>query len=156
MTLLAIVRVRGTVDVPPKVKATLEMLNLRRRFTAVIYPDNEDIRGMLKVIKDWVVWGEIESDVLRQLILKRGRLPGNRRIDEEALKEITGKGINELITDLINGEVSWHKLAPKVKPVFRLHPPKGGFKGSIKKPYKSGGELGYRGSQINELLKRMI
>jgi len=43
-----------------------------------------------------------------------------------------------------------------VKPVFRLHPPRGGFKGSIRKPYGAGGELGYRGAAINELIRRML
>jgi len=156
MSLLAIIRIRGTVDVPPEVKKTLEMLNLSKKFTAVIYPDNETIKGMLNVVKDWVTWGEVNKEVLKELILKRGRHPGNRKVNEESIKEVAGKGIDELIDDLLTGKVGWHKLAPKVKPVFRLHPPKGGFKGSIKKPFTSGGELGYRGSQINDLLKRMI
>ena len=43
-----------------------------------------------------------------------------------------------------------------LSPVFRLHPPRGGFKGSTKKPYSDGGELGYRGPAINELIRRMI
>ncbi len=156
MSLLAIIRIRGTVDVPPEIKKTLEMLNLSRKFTAVIYPHNESIKGMLQVVKDWVTWGEVSKEVLKELIIKRGRLSGSRKITEEFVKEITGKGIDELVESLIKGSLSWHKLAPKVKPVFRLHPPKGGFKGSIKKPYKSGGELGYRGLQINDLLKKMV
>ncbi|MEM2203989.1 MAG: 50S ribosomal protein L30, partial [Sulfolobales archaeon] len=49
-----------------------------------------------------------------------------------------------------------HKIDNIVKPVFRLHPPSGGFKGSIKKPYGNGGELGYRGQDINDLIRRMI
>lgn len=36
-----------------------------------------------------------------------------------------------------------------------LSPPSKGFKGSIKKPFPKG-ELGYRGEEINKLLKRMI
>jgi large subunit ribosomal protein L30 len=43
-----------------------------------------------------------------------------------------------------------------IKPVFRLHPPKKGFKRSVKKMFNDGGELGYRGPEINELLLRMI
>jgi large subunit ribosomal protein L30 len=37
-----------------------------------------------------------------------------------------------------------------------LHPPTKGFKGKIKKSYSAGGELGYRGEKINELIKRMV
>ncbi len=156
MTLYAIIRVRGTIDVPPNVEATLRMLRLTRKFTAVIYPKSESVEGMLKVVKDWVTWGEISKDVLKELILERGRLQGNRKVNEETLKGITGMGIDELVDSLLSGKLVWHKLGPRVKPVFRLHPPKGGFKGSIKKPFSSNGELGYRGTEINNLLRKMI
>ncbi len=43
------------------------------------------------------------------------------------------------------------------KKTFRLHPPKKGWeRKGIKKPYKKGGALGYRGAEINALIKRMI
>ena len=157
MTLYAIIRIRGTVDVPPKVESTLRMLRLVRKFHAVIYPKNPTIDGMLKVVKDWVTWGEIDKETLKELILKRGRLIGNKPITEEVIKRIFKvESIDELVDKLIKGEILWHKYKEYVKPVFRLHPPKGGFKGSIKKPFGSDGELGYRGDKINELLKRMI
>ncbi len=157
MTLYAIIRIRGTVDVHPKVESTLRMLRLVRKFHAVLYPKNPTIDGMLEVVKDWVTWGEIERDVLKELILKRGRLVGNKRITEEAIKKIFKvNSIDELVDALLEGRILWHKYDEYVKPVFRLHPPRGGFKGSIKKPYKTGGELGYRGKEVNELLRRMI
>jgi len=40
--------------------------------------------------------------------------------------------------------------------VFRLRPPKKGFKGKVKRSFAAGGEAGYRGEEINELLKRMV
>ncbi len=157
MVLYAIIRIRGTVDVHPKVESTLKMLRLVRKFHAVLYPKNPTIDGMLEVVKDWVTWGEIERDVLKELILKRGRLVGNKKITEEAIKKIFKvNSINELVDALLEGRILWHKYDEYVKPVFRLHPPRGGFKGSIKKPYKTGGELGYRGKEVNELLRRMI
>jgi large subunit ribosomal protein L30 len=42
-----------------------------------------------------------------------------------------------------------------VKPFFRLHPPKKGYRRSVKRPYNNKGELGYRGEAINELARRM-
>jgi large subunit ribosomal protein L30 len=156
VTLYAIVRVRGTVDTPPDVEATLRMLRLTRKFTAVIYPQDKSLEGMLKVVKDWVTWGEVSKEVLKELILRRGRLQGNKKIDDKTLKEVLGMSIDELVDSLFSGKLLWHKLEPKVKPVFRLHPPKGGFKGSIKKPFSSNGELGYRGAEINNLLIKMI
>ena len=156
MVLYAIIRIRGTIDVPPKIKETLRKLNLTRKFSATIYPKSSSLEGMLKVVKDWVTWGEIDESTLKELILRKGELQGGKKISEESLKSITGKGIDELVKDLLNGRMQWHKLAPAVKPVFRLHPPKKGFKGSIRKPFNAGGELGYRGSEINHLILRMI
>ncbi|MBW2970579.1 hypothetical protein KY320_00300, partial [Candidatus Woesearchaeota archaeon] len=45
----------------------------------------------------------------------------------------------------------------KLKPYFRLSPPRGGFeRKGVKNSFKSGGAAGYRGSKMNELIKRMI
>ena len=157
MTLYAIIRIRGTADVPPDVSETLRMLRLTRKFTAVIYPKDPTIDGMLRVVKDWVTWGEIDAPTLKELILTRGRLPGNKPITPEAVRRIfNGLSVDELVNKLLNGELKWHKLDGKVKPVFRLHPPRGGFKRSIKKPVGAGGELGYRGREINDLIRRML
>jgi large subunit ribosomal protein L30 len=46
-------------------------------------------------------------------------------------------------------------LKAKVGDVVGLKPPKGGFR-SIKRPFKAGGSLGYRGKEINELIMRMV
>ncbi len=157
MVLYAIIRIRGTADVRPEVEATLRMLRLLRKNHAVIYPKTPSIDGMLKVIKDWVTWGEIDRETLKELIMKRGRLVGNKKITEEDIKRIFKVGsLDELVDALLANKIQWHKYDNYVKPVFRLNPPKGGFKGSIKRPFKDKGELGYRGDKINELLKRMI
>jgi len=159
MALLAIIRIRGRSGHRPEVKYTLRSLRLTRKYHAVIYPSKlPGLLGMLKVVKDWVTWGEISKSVLAELIKKRGRTVGNKPITDEVVRnklKLNG-GIEELINIVYEEKIMWHKLDHIFKPVFRLHPPKGGFKGSIKKPYKSGGELGYRGSTINELLMKMI
>jgi large subunit ribosomal protein L30 len=156
MTLLLIIRLRGRSGTPPDVEHTLHLLRLTRKFHAVIYPDSESVKGMLEVVKDWVTWGEVDPKVLKELIIRRGRLVGDKPITNEDLKNIFNVStFDELVEVLMNGKILWHK-EPRVTPVFRLRPPKGGFKRSIKRPYKASGELGYRGSEINELVKRMI
>ena len=42
-----------------------------------------------------------------------------------------------------------------LRPVIRLPPPRRGFR-HIKRGYHDGGDLGYRGKEINELLLRMV
>ncbi|MEM1930790.1 MAG: 50S ribosomal protein L30 [Sulfolobales archaeon] len=157
VVLYAIVRIRGTADVPPDVEYTLRLLRLVRPFHAVIYPKSDSLEGMLKVVKDWVTWGEINKEVLKLLISKRGRVVGGKQISEEDIRRVFKvSSLDELVNELYEGRILWHKYEDFVKPVFRLHPPRGGFKGSIKKPYGSGGELGYRGAEINSLLIRLI
>jgi large subunit ribosomal protein L30 len=40
--------------------------------------------------------------------------------------------------------------------IIRLRPPKKGFKRSVKRAYRSGGEYGDRGEEINLLMRKMI
>ena len=45
----------------------------------------------------------------------------------------------------------------KTKKYFRLHPPRGGFeRGGIKRGFKVGGVLGYRGDKIELLIRKML
>ena len=45
----------------------------------------------------------------------------------------------------------------KMKKHFHLHPPRGGFeRKGIKHSYAQGGALGYRGSKMNQLVKKMV
>jgi len=157
VALYAIIRLRGQPDTPPDVRYTLRLLRLVRKHHCVLYPDKPEIRGMLHKIKDWVTWGEIDRDTLILLLRKRGRVVGGKPLTDEYVKEkLKLSSIEELADKLLSGEMEFHKLEPYgIKPVFRLHPPKGGFR-SIKKPFGAGGDLGYRGPAINELLKRMI
>jgi large subunit ribosomal protein L30 len=151
----AVVRVRGRVGVRKDIADTLKMLRLYKVNHCVIVPETETFKGMLNKVKDYVTYGEIDKDTLVKLILKRGRLPGNKRVNEETIKELMNMSVDELAEKMVNGEIKL-KDTP-LKPVFRLHPPKKGFeRGGIKKPFTVGGALGYRGEKINDLILRMI
>ena len=89
------------------------------------------------------------------LIKERGRTLGNKRLTDEYAQKIGYKSLDELAQAVFNCQLKYWKL-PNIQPVFKLHPPKKGFKGKIKRAYGAGGELGYRGEKINELIKRMI
>ncbi len=160
MSLYLIIRIRGTVDVRPDIEHTLDLLRLRRRFAASLYHSSlPGLGGMLRKIHGWATWGEVDRETLILLLKTRGRLLGDRPITDEWLRDELGLygGMPELADKLLAGELHYHKLEDKgVKPFFRLHPPRGGFKGSIKRPYGDGGELGYRGTAINELVRRML
>ncbi|MEM4717876.1 MAG: 50S ribosomal protein L30 [Desulfurococcaceae archaeon] len=158
----AIIRLRGTVNIPHDVEYTLKLLRLHRKYHCVLYPASlPGLRGMLEKIKDYITWGEIDRETLVQLLYARGRIPGNKKLTDEYVDSKLGVygikgGIPALADAILEGKISLHKTEDFVKPVFRLHPPRGGFKRTIKKPYTSGGETGYRGGDINELIKRML
>lgn len=153
--LLAVIRLRGRVGIPKEIKDTLAMLRLHRKNHAVIIDDRPSYLGMLRKIVDYVTWGEITPETLAYLLRKRGELEGGNKLTDEYIQKTLGiNSIEELAQAIFDGKIKLKDI-PKLKPVFRLHPPSGGFKGSIKKHFGVGGELGYRGLKINELIRKM-
>jgi large subunit ribosomal protein L30 len=110
---------------------------------------------MLQVIKDYVTWGEIEKDAISKLITSRGRLEGDKEISNDYLKSATSYSDVDKISQAIIDNKFRYKDIPDVKPIFRLSPPKNGYEG-IKRSFSNKGTLGYRGKEINKLIKRMI
>ncbi|MCC5994056.1 MAG: 50S ribosomal protein L30 [Candidatus Aenigmarchaeota archaeon] len=152
----AVIRLRGTVGVPRRIEDTLKLLRLKRRYWCNILPETDSVKGMLEKVKDFVTYGEIDKDTLVHLLRKRLRMKGNgnKKVSEEDLKKITGfNSFEEFADALISGKVKL-KQFEALFPFFRLRPPSKGLK-SIKEHWPKG-DLGYRGKEINELLKRMI
>ncbi len=151
----AVIRVRGTVNVRHDIKKTLQMLRLHRVNHCVIVEENETFKGMLQKAKDYITWGELDKDTLVELIKKRGRLVGDKPVDDEYIKSSTPyKSVEEFAEAILDGKIRYRDL-PDIKPVFRLSPPRKGYEG-IKRAYSVGGALGYRGKDINDLIKRMM
>ncbi|AEH23868.1 50S ribosomal protein L30 [Pyrococcus yayanosii] len=155
MAKLAVIRIRGRVNVRRPIRDTLAMLRLHRVNHCVIVDDTPSYLGMLQKAKDYITWGEINKETLAKLIRKRGKLIGNKPVTDEYVQEKLGMTIEEFAEKVIRGEMSLKDL-PNLKPVFRLHPPRGGFRGSKKRSFKEGGALGYRGEKINDLIERML
>lgn len=154
--LIAVVRIRGRVDVKPDIKRTLEMLYLRRKFWATLVPLTESYRGMLHKVKDYSTYGEVDGDTLIVLLRERGELRDGGKLSDEWLSNNSEfSSIEELADALLTKRAYLHKLG-WMKPYFRLHPPEGGFKRTTKRAWNDGGELGYRGKEINRLLRRMV
>ncbi len=122
---LAVIRVRGPVRVKKEINHTIELLGLYRKNFCVLV-DKKDI-GMIKKIKDYVTYGEIDKETEDMLVEKRG----------EKTKDKEGKDV--------------------MKKFFRLSPPRKGFgRKGIKFSFSKSGALGYRAGKINDLIKRML
>lgn len=149
-----VIRVRGTTGVIQNIADTLDMLRLTRISHAVIVEENPSYEGMLQKAKDYITWGEIEPEFLADIIAKRGRIVGGKKVTDEYVSENSDyKDIAELAVALTNSEVKLADL--NIKPVFRLHPPRKGYE-DIRLSVKEGGSLGYRGEEIKDLAKRML
>ena len=151
----SVLRIRGKGDLRSDVKDTLRMLHLTRQNHCAIVPQDATYRGMLQLVKDHITWGEVEAEVLARLLLKRGRQVGDRPIDDAFVKAHSKyKSIWDLSQALAKGDALLAEVA-ELRPVIRLPPPRKGYRG-IKRGYHDGGDLGYRGKAINELLQRML
>ena len=149
------VRVRGTVNIKPDTKRTLQLLNLTRTNHCVLLEEKPSIKGMLQVAKDYITWGEIEKDVLSKLITSRGKIEGDKELTDDYIKSATSyNSIDKLSQAIIDNKFKYKDI-PNVKPIFRLSPPKKGYEG-IKRSFANKGALGYRGKEINKLIQRMI
>ncbi len=149
----AVIRVRGQADVRHEISRTMELLNLTRVNHCVIVPEDDVTIGMLQKSKDYITWGEVSPETVAEMIRSRGRLAGDKEIDDVFLKESGYSSVEEMASALAEGKAKMNRLG--AKPVFRLAPPVKGYEG-IKRAYRSGGALGYRGEAINDLIMRML
>ncbi len=152
---LVAVRIRGLSDISQETKDTLMMLRLTRNCHATLLDDRPAYNGMLRKSQHCLTWGEVSQESIALLLKKRGRLVGDKKLTDEYAKELDYKSLDDLAEAIFKVDIEFSSL-PQVKPVFRLRPPKKGYKGKVKKSYAAGGESGYRGDAINDLLKRMV
>ena len=151
----AVIRVRGRTGISKEIRDTLNMLRLTRVNHCVLVPNTPSYIGMLKKVKDYVTWGEIDHETLVKLIRYKGRLYGDKPITDDYIKDTLGyENIEELAKALLDEKILYKDI-PNVKPVFRLHPPLKGWE-KTKRHFTERGALGYRGKEINELINRMF
>jgi large subunit ribosomal protein L30 len=150
----AVVKVRGTIRAQREARETLELLRLARTNHAVLVDNRPSYVGMLYRVQNYVTWGEVSKETVALLLKERGRLAGGKKLTDESVEKLGYKSIDALADAIASCKVEYPKL-PNVQPVFKLHPPSKGFKGKTKKSFRAGGEAGYRGEKISELIKRM-
>ena len=139
---IAAVRVRGLAGINRGINDTMDMLKLFRKNFCVVLENAPSNVGMLKKAKDYITYGEMDDETYKLLIEKRS---------------IPYKGPE---TDS-SGKIKYNKFnlvdGKKIKKYFKLNSPKKGYgRKGVKKTFKQGGALGYRGDKINDLLRRMI
>jgi large subunit ribosomal protein L30 len=150
----AVVQVRGVVNTRQDIKDTLKMLRLHHINHCVLIADTPENLGMIRKVKDYVAYGEVDATTIETLLRTRGRVLGDGPLTDEYIKSnSTYSGIVDFAQALANGESKLRDIAG-LKPVLRLHPPRKGYK-TTKRTFVQGGALGYYGQEINTLLYKM-
>ena len=149
-----VVRIRGQADVPHWATTTMKLLKLDKKFRATIVPAKENTLGMLNKIKHYVSWQEVDTSFTKELLDKKGRKSGYKKITSEDISQIGFKSTDELAESLSEGKSTLSKLKP-LKPWFALSPPKHGFKRSTKKLYGQKGVLGHN-KELTALIRNMM
>ena len=149
-----VIRIKGQADVPHWANTTLNLLKLEKKYRAIILPVKENTEGMLRKIQHFISWQEVDLPTTKELLDKKGRRAGYKKITAEDISEAGFKTIDELATSLSEGKTSMTKLKP-LKPWFALSPPRKGFKRSTKRVYGQKGILGHN-KELTTLVKRMM
>lgn len=149
-----VVRIRGQADVPYWATYTMSLLKLDKKYRATILPAKDNTLGMLKKIQHYVSWIELDASLAKELIDKKARKSGYKKITPEDLKELGFASTDELATALSEGKATLSKLKP-LKPWFALAPPRLGFKRSTKRLYGQKGVLG-QNKELDTIVRRMI
>ena len=137
--MILVIRIKGMVKMPLKMQETLFRLRLRRKYAAVLLKPSNETDKLLKKIRNFVAYGDINKETLKELIEKRGQpLDKEKKIDvEKIIPELEKKDLDKL----------------GLKPFFRLHPPRGGINAKIHFPK---GVLGDHKAKINDLVRKML
>jgi len=148
------VKVRGDISAKREAKETLQMLHLGHTNHGILIDNRPAFLGMLQRVQSYVTWGEVSKETVVLMLAKRGKIVGGDALTEQNVESLGYESINELAEALFSCKAEQWKIG--MQPLFKLHPPKKGYKGKTKKSYRAGGEAGYRGDSINNLVKRMV
>ena len=141
---IVIVRVRGIRNITPKIGHALYLLRLSKPNHCVVLNASPQNLGMINIVRDYVAYGKMNEETLIRLLSKRGE------VGRKLLREIKSEEeIKKIAKEILNGK----KTGEFADPVFRLHPPRKGYK-DIKKSFPFG-DLGKR-TDMDQLIKRMI
>jgi large subunit ribosomal protein L30 len=149
-----VVRIKGQADCPYWATTTMTLLKLDKKYRATILPAKDNTLGMLRKVQHYVAWVELDASLAKELIDKKARKGGYKKITTEDLKELGFASSDELATALSEGKATLSKLKP-LKPWFALAPPRFGFKRSTKRLYGQKGVLG-QNKDLGNLVRNMI
>jgi large subunit ribosomal protein L7e len=157
-----VIRIRGIMQVNPKVRKILQLLRLRQINNGSFVILNGATIKMLRLVEPYIAYGNPNLKSVRELIYKRGygRLAGKRLplvsndLIEKKLAPAGIKGIEDLIHEI-------YTVGPRFKEAnnflwtFKLNSPKHGLPHKLIH-FAEGGQAGNRGVFIDGLIQQML
>jgi large subunit ribosomal protein L30 len=137
---LLVVNLRGLVNTRAPVRTTLDQMKVARRFNATIVPNDEVHLGMLNLAKEHLAWCELNAGIAEKLLNTRAEISSGTRVSESQIAKEYGS-FHDIASKLESGEIKLSSIN-EIRPFFRLSPPRGGFKRSIRRQFRDGGILG--------------
>eukprot|EP00605_Chrysophyceae_sp_TOSAG23-4_P000067 GSChrysophyteH1.ASY1.ANO1.69.1 assembled CDS len=159
-----VIRIRGILNVSPKVKKILQLFRLRQINNGVFVRVNAATIKMLRLIEPFIAYGYPTLKSVRDLIYKRGfgKVTGQRiPLSDNAVVSagLPGTGL-ECVEDVVHEVFTCgdnFKAATNFLWPFKLQSPRGGFSGKGKlNHFNEGGACGQQGDKINQLIKKML
>eukprot|EP00608_Synchroma_pusillum_P010869 CAMPEP_0198439638 /NCGR_PEP_ID=MMETSP1452-20131203/55682_1 /TAXON_ID=1181717 /ORGANISM="Synchroma pusillum, Strain CCMP3072" /LENGTH=240 /DNA_ID=CAMNT_0044160249 /DNA_START=41 /DNA_END=763 /DNA_ORIENTATION=- len=157
-----VIRIRGLIGNPPKIRKILQLLRLRQINNGVFVRLTASTIKMLRLVEPYVTYGYPSLAVTRALVYKRGfgkvskmRLPLS---DNSVIEHALGKHGITCMEDVVH---ELHTCGPNFSQVsnflwpFKLTNPSGGF-GKKLIHFIEGGQAGNRGESMTALIKRML
>src|ERR671924_908565 len=124
---LLAVRLRGTAGDNPDVEKTMESLKLERTFQARLLDNTPSNLGMLRSVKALVAWGEVDPEILGNVLVKRGERDGTSGLDEGFVRLLGKSSFEDLAKAIVAGGKGVREMVNAgVEPLFSLPPPRGG------------------------------
>ncbi|VVB83183.1 50S ribosomal protein L30 [uncultured archaeon] len=132
--MICIIRISGDVKIREDTRETFRRLGLTRKYSCIVLDKPTPVElGMIKEIKDFIAFGELDAETYKKLVEARGK-----KFKEK-------KNV---------------KFKKEMRMVFRLHPPRGGINTKQHYSLENGNVkrlvLGNHGKKINELLEKML
>ena len=90
MSKIAIIRIRGPVKINGDAERTMQLLRLYRKNYCVVLEDTPAFIGMVKKVKDYVTFGEIDEETYNALFEKRGDAFKGQETDSKKIISMKG------------------------------------------------------------------
>ena len=162
--LVFVIRVRGVLNVSPKVKKILQLLRLRQINNGVFVRVNAATTKMLRLVEPFIAYGYPTLKSIKDLIYKRGfgkvtqqRIPlSDNVVVSNGLPGTGVECVEDVIHEIFTVGDNFKATANFLWP-FKLSSPKGGFRGKGKlNHFNEDGACGQQGDKINLLIKKML